>query len=459
MRIPPKRILQSSAAPGTPALSSEDIDRSRDRTRVLRARKNGHHVLATWLLLGPGILVMLGENDGPSMLSYAASGAQYGIGFFLPFILLTFAAAYIVQEMAMRVGAVTHRGYGELIIQRYGAFWGWMAAIDLLGTNLVTLITEVVAIRIGMEFFSIPPWVAVACAVGLVSISACGSRYAHWERLTMGLASFNLLFVIVAVLSKPRPAQIGRALLTWTPMPHAHSAEFLLLLASNIGATVTPWMLFFQQSASVDKGLTPRDLTEGRLDTLVGSVLAACAGCAALIAAAPLFGHHLGQSVGFYTPAFAKALLPFLGKAGALLFALGLIEAGAVAMLTVSASTAYAVAEAIGATGQSFNHSLAEAPLFHATNIGTSLIAGLIVLIPGVPLLNICLNANLLAVVLMPPALVFLLLFANDGELMGRHVNSKFANVISACILLLIAFAGLAYAIVALNGTFHPNSR
>ena len=92
--------------------TGEDRDRSIDRTRVLNARRKGSRGMVTWLLLGPGVLAMLGENDGPSMLSYAFSGATYGIGFFLPFIALTFAAAYVVQEMSMRLGAVTHRGYG-----------------------------------------------------------------------------------------------------------------------------------------------------------------------------------------------------------------------------------------------------------------------------------------------------------------------------------------------------------
>jgi len=119
------------------ALTPEDLNRSRDRTRVLEARQGGRRSKLLWLLTGPGILVMLGENDGPSMISYAARGATYGIGFFLPFIAVTFLAAFVVQEMSMRLGAVTHRGYGELIFQRFGPFWGWMSAVDLVVTNLI----------------------------------------------------------------------------------------------------------------------------------------------------------------------------------------------------------------------------------------------------------------------------------------------------------------------------------
>jgi len=414
--------------------------------------------MVAWLLIGPGVLAMLGENDGPSMLSYAVSGSTYGVGFFLPFIAVTFAAAYVVQEMSMRLGAVTHRGYGELIFQRFGRFWGWVSAGDLFVTNLITLITEVIAIRIGMAFFGISAPVSVACAVGLVVLSACGSRYSRWERLAMGLAFFNLLFVIVAILARPSPQALGHAFLTWTPLPKGPVSVFLLIVASNIGATVTPWMLFFQQSASADKGMTPSDIPQGRLDTLIGTVLAATAGCATLVAAAPLFTHHVDMSQNLSGSGFPQALLPLLGRTAAVLFALGLIEAGAVAMLTISASTAYAVSEVAGGVGHSFNQSIREAPLFHAANIGVAALAGLVVLIPGTPLLAIALNANLLATVLMPPALVFLLILANDRKIMGSNVNSRATNFLGVLITALVTAAGSAYAIVAFMQTFPGRS-
>lgn len=442
----------------TVQLTSEDIDRSKDRGRVLDARQRGRTATLAWLLAGPGVLAMLGENDGPSMLSYAASGADYGIGFFLPFIVVTFGAAYVVQEMAMRLGAVTHRGYGELIFQRFGAFWGWLSAGDLVVTNLITLITEVIAIRVGMGFFGIPAPVAVACAVALVVFSGLGSRYWRWERLSMGLAVFNLLFVAAAFLARPSPGAVTGSLLTWTPLPHSTPQQFLLVLASDIGATVTPWMLFFQQSASVDKGLTPRDIPQGRLDTLIGTIVAAIAGCGALVAASPLFAHHVDVSQIQGGAGYAEALRPIIGSPGATVFALGLIEAGALAMLTVSASTAYAVSEVIGGAGHSFNRSLKEAPAFHAANIGMAIAAGLIVLIPGAPLLAIALNANLLATVLMPPALLFLLVLVNDREIMGASANTRWKNVFGIVIAVLVSAAGTAYAVVAFVQTLTGKS-
>jgi Mn2+/Fe2+ NRAMP family transporter len=430
----------------------EDQDRSDDRERVLKARTSNKRVMLLWLLVGPGLLVMLGENDGPSMLSYAETGARYGVGFFLPFILATFAAAYVVQEMAMRLGSVTHRGYGELIFQRFGPFWGWLSAIDLALTNLITLVTEIIAIRVGTAYFSIPAPIAVAGAILLLVISSTGSRYARWERISMGLAFFNLMFLVAAGFSHPSPSAIGMSLLTWRPLPRGPIQELLLLVASNVGATVTPWMLFFQQSASVDKGLTPSDLRQGRMDTLLGTIMAALAGCGALIAAATLYAHHVQPSNALGGTGYAEALKPFLGHFGAALFAIGLVEAGVVAMLTISASTAYAMGEAISGSGHSFNRSIKEAPLFHAVNIGAAVVAGIIVLIPGSPLLSISLNANLLATVLMPCALVFLLLMTNDRSLMGKQANTRLQNTIGIAISLFVIAAGSGYAVVSFFG-------
>jgi Mn2+/Fe2+ NRAMP family transporter len=433
-------------------LTDEDQARSRDRARVIDARQRRRFLRLAWLLIGPGILVMLGENDGPSMLSYATSGATYGIGFFVPFIVVTFMAAMVVQEMSMRVAAVTHRGYGELIFQRYGHFWGWFTTGDLIFTNLVTLVAEFVAIRVGMGFFGIAPPVAVAFGLALVVLSVAGGRYWRWERMALGLAIFNLLFVAVAVMSHPSAGSIGKALLTWGPLPRGSLVIFLLLVASDIGATVTPWMLFFQQSAEVDKGITPKDIPQGRLDVILGGLLAALAGCGALVVAAVLF-QHPGTSSLLARADFAGALRPVLGYPVAALFSLGLVEAGALAVMTISASSAYAIGETM-AGAHSFNRRISDAPVFYGINIGLTVLAGLIVLIPGAPLLAIALNANLLATVLLPAALVFLLMLANDRELMGSRANGAAANLAATGVVAMVALAGSAYAVVGFINTF-----
>src|SRR5579875_2927417 len=343
-------------------LTGEDLVRSHDRSRVLRARAHRSRWYLLWLLVGPGILAMLGENDGPSMISYTATGSVYGIGFFLPFIVITFLMAIVCQEMCMRVGAVTHRGYGQLILERYGKLWGRLAAGDLLLTNLVTLIAEFVAIRVGLAYFHLGAGVAAVLGIVLVLFALSGGRYWRWERTVLGLAIFNGLFLVAAILVKPDLGHIGHAFATFSPLPSGSFNEMLLLIASTIVATVTPWMVFFQQSASADKGLTPHDVRHGRYDTLAGALLAAIFGCGALIAGAALAAHGGASIQGLAGAGFPGALRRVSGAAVGILFALGLIEAGAVAILTISASTGYAIGECIGTTS-SFNSSLRNAGL------------------------------------------------------------------------------------------------
>ncbi len=203
----------------------------------------------------------------------------------------------------------------------------------------------------------------------------------------------------------------------------------LLLLASTIGATVTPWMVFFQQASTADKGMTTRDIGHGRFDTALGAGLAAVFGVGALVAGAALATHNGANIQGLAGAGFPAALETTAGKGVATVFALGLIEAGAVAVLTISASTAYAAAECVGAT-RSLNSSPRRARLFYATNLLTAALAAVVILIPGAPLLSIVLNANVLATVLLPVTLVFLVMLANDRGLMGAFANKRATNIV-----------------------------
>ncbi len=433
----------------------EDQLRALDRGRVESARRLGRPFSLFFLLAGPGILVMLGENDGPSMLSYATTGATYGIGFFVPFIVLTFLMAFTVQEMTVRLGIATRRGHAELIFDRFGPFWGYFSMFDLAAGNVLTLITEFIAIRAGAAFFGIPTPVAVSCGVAVVIFAISMRRYFTWERAAMALAAFNLLFVPAALLARPDWAGLAHALGTWSPLPGGVSASFMTLLLADVGATVTPWMIFFQQSAVVDKGMGRKDISQGRYDTLLGALIAAAAAIATVVAASKLFENHVSV-VSFSDGAdFATALQPFIGHAGASLFALGIIEAGLVAAMTISASSAYALGEVLH-TRHSLNAGFLDGKAFYACAIGSVAFAAAIVLIPNAPLLAITLAVNVIATLLMAPALLFLLLLANDHEIIGALANNARSNWFGGAIVVAIALMGSAYGIISVFPNLIP---
>jgi Mn2+/Fe2+ NRAMP family transporter len=451
----PAHPTTQSAAASAPELigllTHEDVDRARDRWQVARARGKGGRRKAfsgfrlLWLLVGPGVLVFLGENDAPSMLSYSADGARFGIGFFLPFVVLTFVMGFIVQEMTVRLGAVTHRGHAELIFDRFGKFWGFFSMGDLILGNFLTLVTEFIGVRAGLGFFGIRPAVAVGGALVIVLGAITTGRYWTWERITLSLAIFNGLFIPAAILARPNWHAVGHSFLTWSPLPKGNQYEILVLILATIGATVTPWMLFFQQSAVVDKGMQPRDISAGRFDTFLGALLASVFAIAAILATVPLF-HHGIDATQFQGAEFAQAIEPWIGHVGAALFALGIFEAGIVAAIAISTSSAYAFGE-VFQTGHSLNRPLREAWPFYLTLLGSACTAAVLVLIPSFPLEFVVLTVNVIAVLAMPPALAFLLLLVNDREVMGEHVNGTLANAAGITVTLLLIVAGIAFGV------------
>lgn len=354
----------------------------------------------------------------------------------------------------MRVGAVTHRGYGQLVVQRFGPIWGWFAAGDLLFTNVVTLIAEFVAMRVGLRYFGLSSGVAAALGMALVLFTLSGGRYSRWERAVLGLAVFNALFLLAALMVGPDWGALGRSAYSFSPLPGGSLNTVLLLVASTVGATVTPWMIFFQQSASADKGLTPDDIGQGRFDTAAGALLAAIFGIAALVCGAFLAPHGGSSIQGLAGAGFAGALHHLSGGPAGAFFALGLVEAGAVAVLTISASTGYAIGECVGRTS-SFNNSPRSAGVFYATNLLVAALAAAVILIPGAPLLSIALNANVLATVLLPVTLVFLMVLANDRELMGRWANRRATNLTTGAIVIFVSLAGAAYAVDSFLQAIH----
>jgi Mn2+/Fe2+ NRAMP family transporter len=429
-------------------ITHEDIDRAHDRERVSAERARPGlwpRARLLWLLIGPGILVMLGENDGPSMLSYASTGARFGIGFFLPFVVLTFVMACVVQEMTVRLGAATHRGHAELIFDRFGPFWGWFSMVDLMVGNFLTLVTEFIAIRAGLGYFGVPPAVAVLSALLVLVVALLTHRYWTWERITLAAAMFNLIFIPVALLSHPHWGEIGRALFTWKPLPGGINQETVLLLLADIGATVTPWMLFFQQSAIADKGLTVRDIRFGRIDTILGATLATLAALATIIATAPLFTHGM-TAANFEAAEFAQALQPFVGHWGSALFALGMFEAGMVAAVTISTASAYAFGE-VARRPHSLNLPFNEGKSFYLVLLLEAAAAAGLVLIPGIPLVYIVLVVNVIAVLAMPPALLFLYMLVNDREIMGDLVSPTWANVLALAVVVILVAAGLLFGV------------
>ena len=447
-------VLDSKLRPERAPLPDDLEHRLRDRLyldELRRGKQNWRTRLALGLaLIGPGVLVMLGDNDAGGVVTYAQTGATYGLGIFLPMMILLGFVAYVVQEMTVRLGAVTRRGHAELIWKRYGAFWGWFSLIDLVVANVLTLMTEFIGIRLGGQALGLSPWLTVPASLVFITYVLVFLRYWTWERISLFIAVFNLIFVPLALLSHPNWHAVAQAFVGhgWIVPGGFLSLTFLVLISANIGTTIAPWQLFFQQSCVVDKGLLPQDIRAGRRDLMlgvVGMVLVAMA--IIVLAAQTLKGVPKVQNLD--ADLVLGAIRSRLGDGMMALFALGLMEAGLIASIVITASTAWAVGEAFE-IDRSINASPRKAIGFYLPAIVGTALAAIAVLIPGLPLGFLNISVQVIATVFMPAAMLFLLMLLNDRELMGAHVNSARRNMASVAIMAGLITCNVLYGIVTL---------
>ncbi|RIV18557.1 divalent metal cation transporter [Alicyclobacillaceae bacterium I2511] len=421
------------------------VIRAKDQEKVLALRQKRDwrsRLLLGLMLLGPGVLTMIADNDAGGVMTYAQTGSAYGIGFFIPALILSGLIAYVVQEMTVRLGAVTQRGHAEMIWGRYGSFWGWFSLVDLVIANVLTLITEFIGISVGMSVFGVPSWISVSLGLIFDAFSLLVLRYYRWERLSLWIAIGNLVFVPLALMAHPHWSAVLDAFASWH-IPGGFTPQFLFVILANFGTTIAPWMLFFQQSAVVDKGLTVRDIHNGRVDTAIGTAAMVLVALA-LITLTGSMVHGLPGSQDFNIQQILVLLGQRLGPVGEKLFALGLVEAGTIAAIALTASTSWAMGEAFG-WPRSLNLPFHKAPRFYWPGLVSAVIAGGVVLIPHAPLGFLNLAVQVIASIFMPAALLFLILLLNDKELMGKYVNKGWQNISSFLIIGLL---------VVLNGIF-----
>ncbi len=443
-------MIQETLLPRPPDLLPEEERRLQDQVKLRQLRQGGiwGRIVLFWLLLGPGLLVMIGDNDAGGVITYAATGATYGLSLFIPFLILMIPVAYVVQEMTVRLGAVVQKGHAELIHERFGPFWGFFSLIDLLLGNLLTLVTEFVGMAAGLSILGISLPLGVGISLGLLLFITLAGPYLAVERRILAFALLNLVFVPLAFMAHPNWHRVAGTF--YHPsLPGGLTSQVIFLLIANVGTTIAPWMLFYQQGAVVDKGLTPTDIRHGRWDTFLGSVVMGTIAVAIVVLTGATL-YHSGISLANYGSAqFAQALKPFLGIWGERLFALGLFEAGFVAASTISLSSAWAFGE-IYRWPHSLNSRLKEAPGFYLIYSLGLIAAAALVLIPQAPLELISLTVQVLATILMPPALIFLLLLLNDPELMGSHRNGWLANASTGTIIAGILILTTVYALLTL---------
>jgi Mn2+/Fe2+ NRAMP family transporter len=389
-------------------------------------------LLAALAVLGPGIIVMVGDNDAGGVATYSQAGQNYGTSLLWVLVLLV-PVLIVNQEMVIRLGAVTGVGHGKLIFERFGKFWGAFSVFDLFILNFLTIVTEFIGVDLALGYFGVSRYVSVpVAAILLVAVTASGS-FRRWERFMFLFVFANLLVIPLLILSHPSGGAVVHHTLVPSIAGGANSTSVLLIIAI-VGTTVAPWQLFFQQSNIIDKRITTRWINYERLDTVLGSFItvlgagALIAICAAAFGGTPLEGHFTDAG------GVAAGLRTYVGSGAGAMYAIILLNASLIGAAAVTLATSYAVGDTFGIR-HSLHRGMREAKGFYASFVGMVALAAVIVLIPGAPLGVITTSVQALAGVLLPSASVFLLILCNDRDVLGPWVNRAWLNALAIFIL------------------------
>lgn len=392
--------------------------------------------IALWLMvLGPGLVVMLADTDAGSLILSAQSGVLWGYKL-LALQLILIPILYIAQELTVRLGLVTGKGHGELIKAHFGTGWAWLSVSTLLVSCVGAILTELTGIAGVGALFGIPVGLTMLITVSFLIMMAWTGSYHSIERIAIGLGLFELVFLVVAGMAHPSPSDMLKGMIQ-IPL---YDSQYLYLAAGNIGAVIMPWMIFYQQSAVIDKGLTVQHLTPARWDTLIGAILTQLVMIAVLITVAATIGKDKPGIALETVQQISAALTPYLGDTvGRLLFALGMMGAALVATIVVSLTAAWGLGEVMGFRRSLQDHPK-EAPWFYGIYTLVLSLGGILIASHAVNLINLSVAIEVMNALLLPIVLGFLFLLAYKALPAAYRLKGTYAGMVGFVLLVTSLF-------------------
>ena len=383
-------------------------------------------------IVGPGLIVLVGDNDAGGVSTYAQAGQDYGYSL-LWTLLLLIPVLIVNQEMVVRLGAVTGVGYARLISERFGRAWGVFSVAGIFLLNFLTISTEFMGVSLAGEYFGFKPLVVVPlAALILIGITISGN-FRRWERAMFVFLFASLLVLPLAVMSHPDP---GAALKGFVipGVAEGLTSNSALFIVAVVGTTVAPWQLFFQQSNVIDKRITPRWLEYEKADTVIGAFVVVIGAAAIMMATASAFTGT--AEFGRYQDGLhvALGLREHVSSVAGALFAVVLFDASIVGASAVTLATSYAFGDIFGLR-HSLHRGLREAKLFYSSYSALVAVAAAIVLIPHAPLGLFTTAVQALAGIMLPSSTVFAVLLCNDRQVLGPWVNRPWLNAIAGVII------------------------
>ncbi len=387
--------------------------------------------------MGPGIITAMAGNDAGGISTYSTAGANFGFAT-LWVIPLMCIMLVLVELTAAKMGAVTGKGFAALIRERFGIRLTALAMAALLIGNIATVFSEFAGIASGMEMFGVSRYLSVPVAAVAVWVLIVGGSYKRVQNVFMALSLVFLTYVVAAFMAEPDWEEA--ALATFVPALEG-SPAYIAVVIAMIGTTIAPWMMFFNQSNVVEKGMEPSELPLQKVDVVSGT-LAACLVAWFIIVTTGSVLFPQGIQINSAADA-AAALEPFAGHYAKALFAVGLISASFLAACVLPLTTAFVICEAFGwEAGVSFKWS--EAPLFKGIITAVILLGAVVVLIPNLDLLAMMLTSQFVNGVILPILLAFMALIASDARIMDIYRLGRVGQALLWALVGVVAILTLA---------------
>lgn len=401
-------------------------------------------LISLFSLLGPGLLVMLADTDAGSLVLSAQSGAIWGYRLLILQVILI-PVLFIAQELTVRLGLVTGMGHGELIKQHFGRIWAYFSVATLVICCVGALLTELSGLAAVGELFGVPVWKTMFIVVGLLTFITWTGSYHSIERIAICLGVFELLFIWIAWRASPNPQEMVRGVMSipW------QNTSFLYLVAGNIGAVIMPWMIFFQQSAVLDKGLSVNNLKSARFDTAIGAIITQIIMASVLVLTAATIGKMNPNTPLHTITEISNAIIPFVGTTtGHLLFAVGMSGAAIVATIVVSLTAAWGVGEIMGFR-RSLQDKPMEAPWFYGIYTIILILSAMLVTINVNHLMELSISIEVMNALLLPIVLWFLFLLARFA-LPEKYSLKGWYAVFVGIVLFITSLFGMLGSIIGL---------
>jgi NRAMP (natural resistance-associated macrophage protein)-like metal ion transporter len=403
--------------------------------------------------MGPGFISGAADDDPTAIAAYTQAGAQFGYRQ-LWTTLFTFPFMTTVQEMSGRIGMVTGKGLAGVMKEHYSKKFLYVAVTILLVANIINIGADLGAMAAaGQMLLGIPFIFWLFGMTVFTLVMEIFISYRTYAKFLKYLALILVSYIIVAFVVK----QDWSAIALSTFIPHvSFDSVFMLSLVAILGTNISPYLFFWQADEEVEEEIlhhkivsmgrgvpktNQNDFKRLKIDTAIGMLFSNIIVFFICIAAASTLDIHNITDIQTPTQA-AEALRPLAGDFAYILFAIGIIGSGLLAVPVLAGSASYAIAESFN-WKEGLYRKLKKAHGFYGI-IAIATFVGLLINFFSIQPFQLLVYAAALNAVLAPPLLIFILFIANNKKIMGQHTNSWISNTLGIFITILMFVASIA---------------